>query len=367
MAIEITSASIKKGLRLSLLFSFLGLIALFYFTSVRESSIRETLSALKQIRPLYLLLALVLSMAEQLFGGWRIYLLGRVLPVRVRYGSSIRSSAANLFMAAITPTQTGGGPAQIFVLNRDGLPMPQAITLTVVTFTTTLTFMIFVALTLSIAGVERLAGLEFRSFVQYGTIGFLSVFVTFAVLLVRPRFLGSLARGGVRLISFVTRRPYHERDGVQRFIRAAEACHDNFVLYWQEGKLAFLKGIGITCCIFLSKFSIAWVVLRGVGLNATFRQVILIQVLITMITYFGPSPGSSGIAELVSAALMAKIVPSALLPIYTVLWRFFAMYFGGIIGGVILLKYLGRTQRDEPTDHQQIGLQTGMEGRLGDA
>lgn len=343
MPTEITSGSIKKGIRLFFLLSFVGLMALFYFTLTRES-----LSALKQIQFLYLLLALVLSMADWLLGGWRIYVLSGVLPVRLGYRSSLRSSLANLCVAAITPSQTGGGPAQIFILNRDGLSMPQAITLAIVTFTTTLIFMIFVALLLSIVGVERLAGIEFQSFFQYGVIGFLSVFVTFAMLLLRPNLLGRLARGGVRLISLVARRPYHERADVRRFVREAEACHDGFVLYWRKGKLAFLKAVGITCWLFLNKFSIAWVVLKGLGLEAMFRQVILIQVLITLITYFGPSPGSSGIAELVSAALMAKIVPRSLLPIYTVLWRFLTTYFGVAVGGVVLLNYLGRTPRRGP-------------------
>ncbi|MEO8227181.1 MAG: hypothetical protein ABI637_07095, partial [Gemmatimonadota bacterium] len=43
--------------------------------------------------------------------------------------------------------------------------------------------------------------------------------------------------------------------------------------------------------------------------------------------YFAPTPGASGIAELMSAAVMSVYVPRELTPIYTLVWRMILSYF----------------------------------------
>ena len=53
---------------------------------------------------------------------------------------------------------------------------------------------------------------------------------------------------------------------------------------------------------------------------------LLLQTLITFLLYFAPTPGASGIAELLSAAVMSVYVPRELTPLYTLIWRFILSY-----------------------------------------
>jgi uncharacterized protein (TIRG00374 family) len=127
----------------------------------------------------------------------------------------------------------------------------------------------------------------------------------------------------------------------------AEECHVTFLLYLRKGKGTFLAGVGLTFLMFFNKFAIAWVVLKGLGQNPGLIQVVLRQILIMLVVYFSPSPGSSGAAEWVSAALMdqGQLVPKEMLAIYTVLWRFFTLYLGVGVAGTMLLRYLGKGGR----------------------
>jgi len=331
---DITPSYIRRRIRLFFLFSFLGLMALFLFTSSTD-----TFKALGRLKGGYLTLALMLTLLDWILGGGRVYVLSNVLSP-ISYPASVQASLANLCVGAITPSQTGGGPAHVFVLHRNGLSLPKAIASAVVTFMMTVTVLLLMALWITVAGAEAAVGMRLQPFFRLGALAFVWVSLLFVLFLVRPKLTVRLMEAFIRGVGFVVGRKLHLRPAVRRFLRVLEECRESFNLYWHRGKLALLFGLLITMILFFNKFAIAWVVVRGLGLPALFEQVLLIQAILTLITYFAPSPGASGVAELVSAALMSRIVPRNLLPIYTVLWRFFTMYIGVIVGGVLLLRYL---------------------------
>ena len=45
------------------------------------------------------------------------------------------------------------------------------------------------------------------------------------------------------------------------------------------------------------------------------------QTLVMFLLYFAPTPGASGIGEVLSAAVMSSYVPRELTPIYILIWR----------------------------------------------
>ena len=89
-------------------------------------------------------------------------------------------------------------------------------------------------------------------------------------------------------------------------------------------------------------------VLRALGIHANLSDVLLVQTTIAFLLYFAPTPGGSGAAEALSAALMSVYVPRALLPIYTLLWRFTVSYATVIFGSFIFFKLLhGSLEKSE--------------------
>lgn len=78
----------------------------------------------------------------------------------------------------------------------------------------------------------------------------------------------------------------------------------------------------------------------GVGIHSQLLEVISIQTLIQFMIYFALSPGGSGFAEASIAVLFSKIIPTAILPIFTLLQRSFLLFFPALIGAYVVISLL---------------------------
>ena len=73
---------------------------------------------------------------------------------------------------------------------------------------------------------------------------------------------------------------------------------------------------------------------------------LLVQTLITFLLYFAPTPGASGIAELLSTAVMSSVyIPRELGPLYTLIWRSILSYFTLAFGFFVFMRWVRRRGR----------------------
>jgi hypothetical protein len=123
-----------------------------------------------------------------------------------------------------------------------------------------------------------------------------------------------------------------------------DEMHDAFVKFFKTGRgwLALAGVVLLTALAFANKLLAGYFVLRALGLPAHFVDVLLVQTLVFFLLYFAPTPGGSGIAEILSAALMSIYVPDELLASYTVLWRLTTSYLTVTVGSLIFWHWLRR-------------------------
>ena len=86
---------------------------------------------------LFGLLLLVLPL-ESLTSAARIWLICRVLHPGVSFWVCLQSEFANVAVALLTPSQSGGGPGQIYLLRRSGVSVGTGLTATLLSFMGTL-------------------------------------------------------------------------------------------------------------------------------------------------------------------------------------------------------------------------------------
>ena len=89
-------------------------------------------------------------------------------------------------------------------------------------------------------------------------------------------------------------------------------------------------------------FTIAPIVLWGIGITFNLAHVLLLQVIFYFILPYMPTPGGSGAAEVGFASLFSFFVPHFLLGLFVTAWRFIFFYLNLIIGFVILLLEMQR-------------------------
>jgi uncharacterized protein (TIRG00374 family) len=254
---------------------------------------------------------------------------------------------ANVFGGAITPSQTGGAPAQLYIFYRAGVALAKAMFVLVVNFAFTLIFFLIAGFFALLFLREHLSQGLIRYFVQYGFLAFLGFFVFFCLALGRPDLLSRGVRAMAKLLARAHRTWGLRIFQLNRRIRARlDSYRASRTHFLRHEKLVLLSAFGLTILMYLTKFTLGYFLMRGVGVAGGYMNMLAIQTLIMLILYFAPTPGGSGIAELSIAALMSTLMPGYLLPIFTLLYRFFLLYLPALLGVFVILAELRAQDRE---------------------
>jgi len=166
-------------------------------------------------------------------------------------------------------------------------------------------------------------------------------FVALIATVVWPRGLHILLHG---LIRFVGRRSTRVAARLEQLEAGVDQAHDALSKFNTPGGwLALFWATVISGPSHANKLMAGYVALRAIGIEAHFVDVLLLQTLITFLLYFfAPTPGGSGIAELLSAAVMSIYVPRPLTALYTILWRLIISYYTIGFGSVVFSAWVRR-------------------------
>jgi len=318
---------IKTGLTIFLVLTTLSALALLY-----RGVDKDTWTSLKQIRPVYGLLALITMVIYWGLNGLRFQILIKGLGDHVSLWNSTRAFVANLFLGAVTPFQTGGGPLQIYILSRAGVPIARAFSACLVG--AMLTIMSLVSSTIVILLFAKNLGFEFGDFMSaiFGTVSliFLLAMVLFILSLFKIEIFKRIVGGG---LNFLTR---GKSTLAERVMGGLDQYSECMAIYAKARKrtLVFAFLLTILCLSTLSL--IAPLILAGLNVQYAVSPVFLIQFILNFIVYFSPTPGGSGVAEFSSYWMMTSFTEN-LLEIYTLIWRFFTNFIGVGMGGLIVL------------------------------
>jgi glycosyltransferase 2 family protein len=347
MSYQISKKRIRRGLQIFTLVSLGSVVVIFLLTHSHM-----TVEALGRIKPLWLLCAIPFILIDWLGGGYRLYIFCRVFHPRIRFKTCVKANLANYFLGSITPSQTGGGPAQIYMLYVGGMPAVEATSASLMTFFSTTFFLI-------LAGAGMFLFRRSLPFSQgyllhlfnIGMIFFLLVAVFMVVALAFPGFFRELSRIIVRVASHLRKKDYLSVGSrAHGAIDAIDRCHRQLIHYARRHFHILIAGILVSAACFISKFAVAYVIVRSLGMQATFLDVALLQMVIILINYFFPTPGASGAAELSSAALMSSIVSKGLIGFYVILWRLLGTYVSVAVGGGVVLHELGKRDKVDVDD-----------------
>lgn len=278
--------------------------------------------------------------------GLRLYATLRALGYRVPIRTMARLVFINLFFSNITPMATGGGFAQIWYLQRAGVPLGFA------TAATTIRTVLAVVFIFSLAPVFLLTLPALKDQPLLGQLSWpLSVMIVlylafFAVVLFRTRWLITPLSGTLslldrwRLISPERHRrwQFRARREMMRFARS-------FAYYLKGDRRWVLWSVLFTALFLLSLFSFPWLLITGLGYDSSWLNTLGLLVVTTFIMYFSPTPGASGISEGVFGSFFRDMLGGSHLVLVTVAWRVVTIYLGMLIGLVLLQKDLARSHR----------------------
>jgi uncharacterized protein (TIRG00374 family) len=332
--------NIKAGLTIFLAISVVSVLAIFFLTADRS-----TWTSLRRLRLGYGLLAAALMVAQWCFNAIRFRILVNSLGSNVSFVTSLKAFMANLFIAAITPSQTGGGPMQIYVLNRAGVPIAKAFAgclmgavLSVFSLLTSTLVILFLRPGFTGELGQHLASVITAASIVFSILAALFLLSIFKIGLVKQLIGGSL-------LVFTRAFKAERRLAItKRVLGGIDQYRESMSLFAAARKRRVLFALIFTLACVATNSLIAPVLLTGLDVEQDALSVYLAQPILFFIAYFGPTPGASGIAEFSNYWMLSSLdIQPNMLAVYTLLWRFFTSFIGVGVGGfVILLMVTGR-------------------------
>jgi uncharacterized protein (TIRG00374 family) len=334
---------LRRGLEVFAAISLLGFAGLLLY----GNNLDRFLTAMVSLDFRWVLVGIALASLDWFGGGLRLYVLAR----HVFHGQSLKGAilagGLNTWASYLTPSQTGGGPMMIYALKRYGTPLPEGTVASLMSFVATIIFF-------AIAGPLAVFFGAGRSLARHGVIGravnlydlfrlslggFVGIGVLLLILIVFPSVARALVR---RLVRWAEQR--QKLVWAARFTELAAGVERGNAAVRRfaspRGWLAMLAAVVLSAAAHANKLLAGFVVLKMLGIPAPFLDVLLLQTLITFLLYFAPTPGGSGLAELLSAAVMSIYVPRELTPSYILLWRLTVSYLTVGFGSIIFWHWL---------------------------
>jgi uncharacterized protein (TIRG00374 family) len=324
----LTPKLLLRGFEVFAVASLLG----FGATLLYGNNFSAFLAALGRLHWIWILAGLGLASMDWIGGGLRLWVVARHVYPRPPLKGLILAGGMGAWAGYITPLNTGAGPMTMYTMRRYGVPLPVAVTSTFMSFVATVLFF-------AIAGPLAVVFGAGRSLGQRGNVLGLSLFDLFlgslsiiagigllmAVVLLFPRFVRDLIH---RAAEWIGHRSQRFAARLTKLQAGIDQAHESVVAFKSlRGLLALFWATVLSGPSHANKLLAGYVALRALGIHTNFVDILLVQTLVMFLLYFAPTPGASGVGEVLSAALMSSYVPRELTPIYILIWRLTLSYF----------------------------------------
>jgi uncharacterized protein (TIRG00374 family) len=331
---------LRRGAATFVALTAVGLLGLFAFGSIEGTPPR-----LETLRPAFLVLALACVALDAVLGGLRFQVFIRRAHPRSPLWLPIRADLAGRFVGAVTPSQSGGGPAQVFVLHRGGIPLAESLSLLLVNLIATLLVLVLAGGLSAWIFRDHFGNGALLALMRYGFVVVGALLALLVTALLRPdlvsRPLARLAhRSGSRTL------PGRVAGLLVASLEQYQAACDRFV---RQSPWLLVVSLGLTVLIYLNKFGLAWLVMRGLGVERDFALTVALLALVHFCVFLAPSPGGSGIAEVATGAFVSILLPGSLVGPFTLGYRLLLVYLPAAVGAFVLLAELGPGHRRAPT------------------
>jgi conserved hypothetical protein len=336
---------IKKGAVAFIIISLLSLCGLLIYSTSSETTIKWS-----NIRFSYLLFGLLFIIMDLYLGGLRNHIFIREFVPGTKLWISITANLANIFMGAVTPSQSGGGPAQWYILYRAGVSIPDNISNSFFNWISTLIYF-------PISGMFALYILQDRipeGFVLHLTRFGFSVFTTLLIVvtasLYSPALLGHIVRFIGKFIGLIVPSLEQKIYGVsQRLTHQMKDYRSKYLGILRTNPHLMIFSFILTMMLYLNKYALAYVIALAFNIEIDFWAIVAVMSVLYLLLYFAPSPGGAGIAEVSLVSLLAPFMGADLASSITLVHRSFLIYIPAIIGSIITIRQVSKEAKSTGT------------------
>ena len=297
----------KKKYIFSIIF-FILLIILTFYLLFSSNDISAVINSLKIIPLTHIGIGILLVLLYLIIEGIYIKVTLNSLDCKFSLWQGFLSACTEFYFSAITPSSTGGQPAQAYYMSKDGVPFTKS---TIALLVNTITFKIIIILMGVIVAVFWPSlvfgnGTLFTVLFLIGVIGNFILIILCLMLMYSKSWIKNIAMFAINLgnkLHIIK----NKENAIQSF--------DLHLIEYQESA-RYVKehlSIAVKVCILtfiqrLALFSISYIVYDAFGLSGySYIQLIILQVGIALAIDSVPLPGGIGIGEAMMLLIYTKI------------------------------------------------------------
>jgi hypothetical protein len=345
--------SSRGWLTISILFSLAVIVIVFIATFNQD-----TIGYILNFNLGFLCLAIIIRCIALVLWGLRIHLMSRSLGYRVKLPYCVNMVLAGLFAGTITPGQIGGEPVRVHELYKDGVKLGDATAVVIME-------RVLDGIVLTIMGVILMTLMTSFFWTSFSLAMILLIIVAWAFMIsfilipvFAIRYPEGTKRVLMRLIAWLVPKFSRWITSQDAFIERADKEISNLCTtlarFTGTARAGLLGGGLVTLLFWIAEFLVASVIMMGLGLGPAIIESFFFQILIAIINMIPLTPGSSGIVELSTSSLYALLIPSGMIGIFVLLWRFVTFYLNIVLGAFAGLSIFKREiDHRKPEDAEQ--------------
>ena len=296
----------------------------------------ETLSSIQFSSTIWggIVLALIATFFRDFGLAWRFK---SITDDQLKWKQAAKITGLCEFTSAITPTSVGGSALSMIFLQREGIKLGRATSLTLTTlFLDELFFVIAVPLVFLVIPAEELFGFadsalasELRAtfWIVYGIICVIAA-ALFIAIFISPKLIGAIIKGVFRLPILRRWKSGAEKTASDLILTSAE-LRGKTLRWWSRPAAATVIS---WCGRFLVVNALIWAVAPQASQDLVLGRQLIVWALLT----FTPTPGGAGVSEYLFKTYYSDILAGPMLMAVAIIWRVFTYYIY-LLAGFFLL------------------------------
>ena len=332
----------KKNSKLKYFLMILFLILIIFLTFkvlYDKESINLIIEHLKTIKYEYTILCIVMMICYYLLQGIYMKLILSTLKQKTSVLKCMFYALVECYFSGITPSASGGQPAELIYMTRDKIPMRKS-------YITLMLNTIYFKLILLVLGIFALiykSDFLFNSryiYIVFFALGFLvDLFVV--VICIILVFNQSLIRGiAIKVLNLGKKIPVLRKKIEELDIDEILKRYKEEIIFIADHKKVVVIDFFLAALQRIIYFSIAYVVYRALGFNAySYIDLLCVQVIVQIGIEAVPIPGGAGVCEGMLHNLFAMIFASKVADLGMLMTRTYTFYIPLIVSGLVVLSY----------------------------
>jgi len=326
----------KKYKKNIILLVLVSLLVMFF---IMKDNYKEIIDNLLKVNMFYLLIAIVLIVLHILFQSFSMHLYLKEINNKYRFKDTFILMFSALFFNAITPFSSGGQPFQLYLLNKQGFKVSEAVNALIQNF-------LSYQLALTILGILAIISNSFLDIIPNTSLLKHIVIIGFAVNMLVLFLIIYLSKAKSlntkmfnKIINFVFNFKFiKNREELKEKALSKIDEFYNSNEYYKRNKYMLLKTVGLNLMSLLIFYSIPLFIFYSIDIfNVTLIDSLICSSYTYFVGSFVPIPGGTGGLEYAFLEFFRTFTSSALISTCMILWRFITYYLAMIFGAISIL------------------------------